>query len=234
MRLWQIILIGLLFGVVVIVINACSPTWSGIQQFVASLDTRPIASISDTQSIVTGIKPLGQLVSISVQLAKADIEVNVRQGLGNACGFSANHVAQGTIEAGIDLTLLDEKNIRYDETTDTYTLSLATPQLTSCRVDFIRQYDRSTTACSVDWDEARMLANYDAIIDFREDAIASGILTRAEQEANVVLTQFIQLLTQSKVVIEFNQGGYIIPPSCQPSTPPSWEYDMNNGQWEKR
>ena len=59
----------------------------------------PVASVISTQTIVNGIQPMGQLVSVSAQLAKADIAIGIQQGSLNACGFSANHVAQGTVEA---------------------------------------------------------------------------------------------------------------------------------------
>ncbi len=61
------------------------------------------ANVFTSQTIVSSIQPMGQLVSISAQVAKADIFVGVQQGALNACGYSVNHVAQGTIEAGIDL-----------------------------------------------------------------------------------------------------------------------------------
>src|SRR5690348_3020907 len=50
-----------------------------------------VATVFSTQTIVTGIQPMGQLVSVSSQLAKADIAIGIQQGALNACGFSANH-----------------------------------------------------------------------------------------------------------------------------------------------
>jgi hypothetical protein len=107
----------------------------------------PTAKVFSTQTIVNGIQPMGQLVSVSAQLAKADIYVGVKQGALNACGFSANHVAQGTVEAGIDLAQISDGDIVFDEKSNTFTITLPAPQLTSCRIDFIRQYQRSTTTC---------------------------------------------------------------------------------------
>jgi hypothetical protein len=171
-------------------------------------------------------------VSISAQLAKADIFVGVQQGALNACGFGANHVAQGTIEAGIDLTQITESDVSYSNAMDTYTLTLPPPQLTSCRVDFIRQYDRTTTACSVDWDEARLLANYTSLLEFRDDALEGGILNRAEQEARLVLGNFVELLTQSNVEINFRAlDGITMPSSCQPEVPQGWVLNSEIGQW---
>jgi hypothetical protein len=46
-------------------------------------------------------------------------------------------------------------------------------------VDYIRQYDTSTTACSIDWDEARLLAQYVSLQELRDDTLEAGILNRA-------------------------------------------------------
>jgi hypothetical protein len=195
----------------------------------------PVASVVSTQTIVQGIQPMGQLVSISAQLAKADIFVGVQQGALNACGFGANHVAQGTIEAGINLAQVTEDDVSYNAATDTYTLSLPAAQLTSCRVDFIRQYDRTTTACSVDWDEARMLANYTSLVEFRDDALEGGILNRAQQEARLVLGNFVQLLTGSNVEIVFKPpDGAAMHASCQPEVPQGWVFNPDTGAWIKQ
>ncbi len=187
-----------------------------------------------TRTILTGIQPLGQLVSISVQLAKADIDVGVQQSGLNACGFSASHVAQGTVEAGIDLSRISAEDISYDAASETYTLHLPAPALTSCRIDFIRQYSRSTTVCNVDWDQARLLANYTAISDFRDDALESGLLDRGEQEARLVLGNFVGALTGKHVNFVFDQSDASLPPSCAPETPSGWFYDESKGSWINR
>lgn len=192
------------------------------------------ASVVATQTIVTGIQSMGQLVSISAQLAKADIGVSVERGAMNVCGFSANHVAQGTVEAGINLAAITEGNIQHDETTNTYHITLPAAQLTSCRVDFIRQYDRSTTACVTDWDEARLLANYLTLVEFRNDSLEGGITTRAEREAREVLSRFVNLLTASAVEIVFEPtNDTLIPPSCAPDIPQGWSYNEEAKRWVK-
>ncbi len=195
------------------------------------------AAVISTQTIVTGIQPLGQLVSVSTQLAKADVSVGIGQGALNACGFSANHVVQGAVEAGIDLTQIDETDIAFDPLTNRYTVTIPAPALTSCRIDYIRQYERSFTTCNVDWDEARLIANYTSLIDFRETAIEGGILSRAENEARVILSNFIRVLTGREVDIVFEAatstseaGSVSYPPSCAPDVPQGW-IQQTNGQW---
>lgn len=195
----------------------------------------PVARITTTQTIINSVQPLGQLVSISAQLAKAEIGVSITQGALNSCNFSATHVAQGTIEAGVDLTRVSEDAIEYDSSTNTYTIALPSPQLTSCRIDFIRQYNRSFTACAVDWDEARVLANYIALNDFRDDAIEGGILNRAQQEVRVIVTNFVQALTGDNVEVVFPEEPQDIPypSSCTPEVPEGWSQNQT-GEWIKR
>lgn len=194
----------------------------------------PVASVLSTQTVVTSIQPLGQLVSVSAQLAKADIFVGIEAGLANACGFGANHVAQGAVEAGIDLTQLTASDVQYDALRNTYVITLPAPVLTSCRVEYIRQYDRTTTACNVDWDEARFLAQYTALIDFRDDALEGGILTRARSEARDVIANFIGLTTGANVEINFREPAQPVrlPQSCQPDAPQGWVQNAN-GTWTR-
>ncbi|MBW4437030.1 MAG: DUF4230 domain-containing protein [Pleurocapsa minor GSE-CHR-MK-17-07R] len=188
-------------------------------------------TINSSQTLLQGIMPLGQLVSVSTQLAKADVNVNVWQGTLNACGYSANHVVQGGVEAGLDLSRIDINDVAYNAVTNTYTVTLPYPQLTSCRVDYIRQYDRSFTTCNVDWDEARLLANYSTINDFRDESIEGGILDRAASEARLVVSNFISIVTGASVEIVFDppEPGTMVA-SCSPSLPDGWQIDAN-GTW---
>jgi hypothetical protein len=208
---------------------------SFIDVILSVINPPTVASVTSTQTIVSRIQPLGQLVSISVQLAKADIYVSVQQGTLNACGFGASYVAHGTIEAGIDLTAITEDSIRYDALGDTYTLTLPPAQLTSCRIDYIDQYDNTTTACAVDFDAARQIANYQTLVEFRDDAIAEDILLRAEQEARTTLISFIEGLTQSRVEIVLSETAVAaFPDSCEPEPPQRWAQNADTGIWVRQ
>jgi hypothetical protein len=193
----------------------------------------PVARIEPSQTIVTSIRAMGQLVSVSAQMAKADIDVSIQQGVFGASSFSASHAAQGAVEAGIDLTQLTPEDIVYDEIADKYTITLPAPQLTSCRVEFIRQYASSFNLVPVDRDEARQLAQYVALIDFREDALEGGILTRAEEQAALVFGNVVETITGHSTQIEFRdpEGSPLLPPSCEPDTPGAWHYDPETRSW---
>ena len=192
------------------------------------------ATIYDSPTLVNSVRPLGQLVAVSAQLAKADIQIDITSGALNSCGVGAKHVAQGTIEAGLDLNGIDETNITYDAELDIYFLSLPAPTITSCRIDYIRQYDRSTTVCNTDWDEVRLLANYTATEGFATDAIEGGILERARDETDILLHNFIESLTGSGAEIQFEEStSVVLPPSSIPQLPNGWVIDEATGVWSK-
>jgi len=207
---------------------------NGISGVLNSANQPPRAVVNSAPSVLVGIQQMGQLVSVQAQLAQADIEVNVTQGPLNACGFAANHVAQGTISAGIDLTQLTQDDIVFDAISNTYTITLPYPQLASCAVDYIRQYEGTTTVCTVDWDAARMLADYSALTSFRDQSLEGGILNRAANEARLVIGNFVQLVTGANVNVVFSpQAESIMPAQCQPSPPPGWEQDAGTGLWTR-
>ena len=87
--------------------------------------------------IIEQIQPKGQLVVVSVEVARADIHISVEDG--RWCSHDADFVAQGAIDAGIDFGALEEDIVTYDWATDSYTLRLPQPGLTSCRIEYIRQ-----------------------------------------------------------------------------------------------
>ncbi len=196
----------------------------------------PRSSVVTSQTIVTQIRPLGQLVSTSAGFAKADIAVGIQQGRFAACNHSANHVASATINAGIDLFEISEDAVTYDEGTDTYTIVAPRPVLTSCSVDFIDQYERNLAipTCRVDWDDARQIAQYEAMIDLRRDAVDGGLLETAERQTQLALTSFVRALTGSNVVVEFADTELTdeqVFANCQPTPPRDWVYVEADRQW---
>src|SRR5262245_49000686 len=93
-------LVLLLLPIVIAVLLGVT-TRSSVRESVFGMfsSARPVATTFSTETIVQGIQPMGELVSISAQLAKADITIGIQQGVLNACGYGASHVAQATIQA---------------------------------------------------------------------------------------------------------------------------------------
>jgi hypothetical protein len=220
---------------VVLGVDVVNKIQDGISYMVEGLrngfEAQPVAQVTSRPSVIESIQPLGQLVSVEMQLAKADLRVDIRQGVLNACSFSANYVAVGVITAGIDLTQVSDTDIRYNSFTDTYTLTLPPPHLTFCDVRDVNQYGESLTLCNVDWDSARQLAEFVALRAFVEDAQNAGILDRAQQQTSLVLGSFVQSLTGSHVNIEYREGIVANDPACEPEPPGVWTYDSTQNAW---
>ncbi len=220
---------------VIMGVDILSRIGEGINYMVAGIQsgfqTDPVARVTGTQTVINSIQPLGQVVSVEMQLAKANMSVDIRQGLLNACSFSASYVAQGAVEAGIDLTRIGPDDINYNGLTDTYTLTLPPPQLTGCRIDLVDQYNESVTLCVVDWDSARQLGQYIALNEFRDDALESNILGRAQQQTTLVIGNFVRSLTGSNVTIVYREDAPGLPPSCLPDPPDVWSYDPAQEAW---
>ncbi len=235
----RILVTGCLIATVVIVVALVIIGLPVIGRFITSIGgigavPSPSASVLSSQTIVEGIQPLGQLVSLSVQLAAINVKVNVSQGVLNMCAYSVNHAVQGTIEAGIDLTKIDTNALHYDAARETYVLTVPPAELTSCRIDDIQQYNWSVSACNPDFDTARLLANYTALKQFRDETIEGGILARAERETRLVLGNFVRLLTGHPVEIVFQQSEATeMPSSCKPSPPEGWTQDTTTGLWSR-
>lgn len=237
LALTGIIVLIVVTGVAVSILSGVW-TFNGVLASIGSFFGQPTtAEVIPSRTIVTSLQPLGQLVSISVEVAKADIGVSVHTGGINLCGHSANHVAQGVIEAGVDITRIEEDSINYNEATDTYTLTLPPPNITSCRVEYIRQYERSggAVACGVDWDTVRLLAQHQALSTFAADTIEGGILSRAERETTMLMQSFVRALTGSEVRVMYSNrdAEAALPPSCQPQLPRGWAYNEDQNSWVK-
>lgn len=237
LALTGIIVLIVVTGVTVSILSGVW-TFKGVITSIGGFFGQPTtAEVIPSRTIVTSLQPLGQLVSISVEVAKADIGVSVYTGGINLCGHSANHVAQGVIEAGVDITRIEEDSISYNEATDTYTLTLPPPNITSCRIEYIRQYERSggTVVCGADWDAVRLLAQHQALSSFSADTIEGGILSRAERETTMLMQSFVKALTGSEVrVVYSNRDAEVtLPPSCQPQLPSGWTFDEAQNSWVK-
>lgn len=182
--------------------------------------------------ILQHIQKMGQLVVISIELARADIHVGISRGL---CSHGADHAAQAVIEAGIDFGGIEEEDINYFDSSDTYRLQLSSPTLTSCRMEYIRQYDSSRTWCGVDWDMVRLLGQAQTMNDFVDRAFETEILERAKRQTATVVGSFVNALTDSKAEIKFTElGGELeLPPSCQPEIPSGWSFDEESSTWSR-
>ncbi|MCY3832789.1 MAG: DUF4230 domain-containing protein [Chloroflexi bacterium] len=190
------------------------------------------AYVRSPQTIVNSISGIGQLVTVTSEVETTDVKVEIHGGFLNAGYYSANHMAIGAIEAGIDFDALTEDSVRYEN--DAYTLTLPAPIITSCRIEYIDQGGHSFTLLVAKWDMVRQIAHAEAITRFAEQMIEAGILERAAEETALRLGDFVRELTGKPTHIEFaaRDGELDLPDSCQPYTPPGWGKD-ETGAWKR-
>ena len=183
-------------------------------------------------TIVTGIQGMGQLVTVKHEVAKTDIKVEIKRGIFNIGGYSANHIAIGAIEAGINFDAIDENSVRFAN--DTYTVTLPAPVITSCRIEYIDQNEYSLTLLSADWDMVRQIAQAEALEQFADEMIELGILERAAEEAAIRIGDFVRHLTGLPADIRFAErpGEVELPESCIPISPPGW-VKAEDGGWQR-
>ena len=69
---------------------------------------------------------------------------------------------------------------------------------------------------------------------FVKDALEGGILKRAEDQATIVLGNFISAVTGSLVHVEYSESPDepAIPSSCRLDLPPGWAKD-SDGAWKR-
>jgi hypothetical protein len=190
---------------------------------------KPSATVFEGRTIVTGIKPMGELVTVSYQLATIDNEVIIQRGLLNACQQSAKYAFVVEIQAGTDLTNLRESDVVYDEETNTYTITVPQPHLTSCNVyEDSSRYDRqmplSLSTCMRHTDnEFKVLGEYQVVGNMRQRAIAEGILEQARTENEDTLVSFLSVITDSEIVLKYGDEDPVHSDTCNPVVPDGWE-----------
>ncbi|MCY3796826.1 MAG: DUF4230 domain-containing protein [Chloroflexi bacterium] len=227
-----------IFFVIILVISAvfglaiARPLVEFIPSFGNLLGLSPSAGGGTTQTIVNSIQPLGQLVTLSVEVAHANVNVKASTPI---CGYEANYVSQSVIEAGVDISNIGEESIDYFEDDDRYTIRAPAPSITSCRNEYFDQYAKSgggTATCFDDfWDDMSIIGRRLSMNRFVEDALEGGILKRAENQATIVLGNFISAVTGSQVHIAYEKAPEepIIPRSCGLDLPSGWAEDGEGG-----
>ena len=190
-------------------------------------------TVNPRRIILDNLIPLEQLDVTSAEANQENI-TSINNGIFNLCGYSANHAYYGVIEVGIDLSGIGKDNIIYDSVSDNVTVILPLPAITSCRIEYIDQYDGSHTLCGTDWDTLRQLAQHDVMSDFVTEVKERGILDRAEFQATLLMGSLVSRLTNKLVNIEYEttDAEPELPPSCITEIPSGWTKD-ENGAWSK-
>ncbi|MCY3778695.1 MAG: DUF4230 domain-containing protein [Chloroflexi bacterium] len=231
--LFALLIFSPFVGMAILVLSSGMALSGLIAPIIDLFDLPASANVVSGRTIVQSLHGLGQLVAVRGEFVKSDVQVSVQEGFLNSGYHSANHVAVGVIEAGVDITRFASEDLRFDLETGVITLTLPEPMITSCNIDHIDQYEYSVSLLQKDWDTVRQLAEYDAIIQFRQDALEGGILNRAKEDITYRLGTFVNTLTGSPVDIEFkeNSNGNVFGDTCLPDVPGGWQFDAESGEW---
>ena len=186
--------------------------------------------------ILKGIQETGQLITVKEEFADVGLEVRYRGHLN--CEYFAKHAAVGVIEAGVNLEAIVEDSIMYDDSSDTYTIVVPAPAISSCRIEEIDQYIQlgggTATCFANEWMDMEDIAQHLAMKRFVLVALKDDILGQAGDQATYVLGNLIREVTGSRVHVEYAEAPNepIIPESCQPELPTGWTLNAE-GKWER-
>jgi len=207
---------------------------NGWANLLKALNITPNITVFDTRTIVNSVKPMGDLVSISEQYATADVRVDIRGGLGGACNQWAQYAYIVEIQAGTDLTNIKASDISFDKETESYTITLPPPRLTSCNVyDNFSRYRFhepavSDAICQSYEKEYTQFGEYQVIELIREQALSSGILDRAVAENDQTLSGFFSAVLNQTVNIEYKEQEPEHAINCYPEISGGWLLNTEN------
>ncbi len=195
------------------------------------------ANIETKNLLAHSVANMGTLVTASQEI-EVDVKVGTSDGLLNRCWASVDHDVVGTIEAGIDLSQVQGSDFTHDTFSNSWVLNLGTARIHSCRIDYIRQSGYQTAGlvsigCNREWDELRLLAETAILPELRKEALAEGLLAKAELEAEVILGNFLGAATATdNITIVFESEPVSnFPESCERKTPPGWKFDEESDSW---
>ncbi len=233
-------LLALLFvspfvGLAIVVLSGSLALSGLIAPVLDFINTPASVNVISSRAIVESLRGLRQFVTIRSEFANPDLEVSINEGILNSGYHRASHVALGSVEAGVDITQFGRDDVRFDVADGSIHLTLPAPMITSCNVEHINQRDYSISLLQKDWDAIRQLAEYEAIMQYREFALEGGLLKQAKAEIIHRLGGFLNTLTGSRVHIEFKDSAAdtVYGSTCQPDLPQGWQIDADTGEWTR-
>ena len=226
--------------------NTANPTYTPYATFTPLPTYTPLPTSTPTNTptqtptptpvppavIVQQLESQAQLVVVKDDVSKQGFHVGVKDGL---CSHGGDFVAQGVIEAGIDFESIDEDSVSYESSTQSYTLQLPAPEITSCRIEYIRLVANSFTTCNPDWDRVRTMAQRQVMSEFVDEVLEDGILKRAELQAEYVIGDVVRNLTGKLVHVTFEEQGASprVGSSCESDDIGEWYFDEDEDVWKR-
>lgn len=147
---------------------------------------------------------------------------NMPGWLSSLYGDSAIMVIVGTIEAGIDISLLSEADIVHNEETQTLSITLPAPELQNCFLDETKSYvvSRDTAIFADTMDNLEDSLRQNALHHYRDLALEEGILVDAANAADTALRGLLNILVDDAEItiqIDFSEPPVdsVLPDNCQ-------------------
>ena len=198
----------------------------------------PTSTPISPRTILSGIQDLDELITIRIDVALIELEVRDPAPLG--CTYSAQHVARGVVEAGIDLAAIDEASIEKNMLGYPTKVTLPAPELSSCRIEYFRQYDRqgggNAKCFGNNWEAMSEIGRHLAMEQILRHARDRDILAKSGRQAVNVVGGFISNLTGGNVQIESEEPSQkpVIPPSCHIDPPDDWALREDGEGWRRK
>ncbi len=234
LSLAALLIVSPIIGLALLALSSSLALSGFIAPIVDLFDLPASVNVVSSRTIVNSLRGLGQFVTVRGEFAKTDLKVAIHEGLLNSGFHEANHVAVGSIEAGVDISQFSRDNVRYDAENGAIHLTLPPPMVTTCNIEHIDQNEHSVTVFQRDWDAVRQLAEFEAIQQFLQDALEGGILEEAKSEIRERLGSFLNSLTGSRVHIDFAEGASAaLGDTCLPDAPDGWQVDADSGDWRR-
>ena len=181
--------------------------------------------------IIQQMESQAQLVVVQNEMTNQNFHVGVNDGQ----SWRRLHRPR-RIEAGISFDEIHKNSVTYNSRSQTYTLKLPAPELTSCRIEYIRLIKVSFSMCNPDWDRTRTLAEVQAMRDFVDESLEKGLLDEAEERSELILGEFVSTITGKRVNVTFEKQGSIPKrdASCQNFSTGGWHYNKAQNFWQEQ
>ena len=184
------------------------------------------ANVITSQTIISSLRGIGRLITVTSEPHTANITVGVKKGFWifeNAGSYSADHEAHSIIEAGIDFTKIRADSLRCEQTC---TLIVPHPTITNCAITRFWQSNQSLAVGGRDWELLEELGRAQAIQHFiKEVDEQEDIIAKAKENTEIVLGEFVSGLLGKPVHIEFEEepDELVTGPTCKPDPPFGWK-----------
>lgn len=217
---------GMLTLILILLVALVLTFGNGWSQLLRALNLTPSLTVQDRRTIITGVRGMGELVTVSRKHVDADIRVDIRGGILEGCNQWASFAYVVEVQAGTDLSGLSVEDVTYDAEADRYRILLPPPKLTSCNAyDDYSRYSYAVPGfrgCESYEGDFSLLAEYQVIHTARETMLGEGILAEAEAENEQTLIDFFTAITGTDVVIAYAETEPQHDRSCHPPEPTGW------------